>query len=146
MRVPIAAILAVAAGLTAASMLGVASGEAPTSSTPLRTVSVEGVAHETMDQQASAATATAVYHQAMSDAVADGLGKAQLLAGKAGATVGIVQSISEGNGYIRCTSASSTEGAEYEGGDLTSAQGRSSIRAPLRPPPAPPYHWRPGRC
>jgi len=146
MRVPIAAILAVAAALTAASMLGVASGEGPTTSPPLRTVSVEGVAHEAIDQQASSATATAVYHQAMGDAVADGLGKAQLLAGKTGATVGIVQSISEGNGYIRCTSASSTEGAEYEGGEPDFGSGAviysgaasapAGAAVPLTPKPA----------
>jgi hypothetical protein len=116
MRVPIAAILAATAGLTGASMLASASGEAPSTATPPRLVSVEGVASEPISQQASTATADAVYHQGLSDAVADGLAKAQLLAGKAGATVGVVQSIAEGSGYIRCESSRS-EGVEYEGGE-----------------------------
>jgi hypothetical protein len=141
MRVPIAAILAATAGLAAASMLGIASGESPTSTTPLRTVSVEGVASEAIGQQASKATATAIYHQGMSDAVADGLVKAQVLAGKAGATVGVVQSIAEGNGYIRCTSTSS-ENAEYEGEEPDFGSGSSpypvAFAGPVASAPAAP--------
>jgi hypothetical protein len=114
MRIVIAASLAAAAGLTAASVLGVASAEGPATTTPpQRAVSVQGVATESIDQHASASAATAVYHQGLVDAVGDGLSKAQLLAGKAGASLGAIQSIAEGGGYISCVGESG--GAEYEG-------------------------------
>jgi hypothetical protein len=109
MRVAIAATVAAVAGLIAAGMLGVATAEAPTS-TPPRTASVEGVATEAINQSASAAAATAVYRQGMTDAVSDGLAKAQFLASKVGATLGAVQSVVEGGGYITCAS-----GVEYLG-------------------------------
>ena len=112
MRSAIAATLVVTAGLIAASMLGVATAEAPTVP-PQRTVSVEGVATEPIAQEASAAVATAVYRQGMADAVADGQGKAQLLAGKVGATLGPAQSVVEGGGYIKCAGAG--ESNEYKG-------------------------------
>jgi hypothetical protein len=115
MKVVIAAILATAAGLIAVSMLGVAAAEAPTTTTPQRTMSVQGVATEQIDQQASAATANAVYRQGMSDAIADGLGKAQLLASKVGATLGPVQSVIEDGGYIGCTGGGESGYVEYEG-------------------------------
>src|SRR5271165_1631531 len=73
-------------------MLGVAAAEAPTT-TSLRTVSVEGVASEPLAQGANAASATAVYRQAMAAAVADGQAKAEFLAQKVGATVGVAQSV-----------------------------------------------------
>jgi len=95
MRIAIAASAAATAGLIAAGMLGVATAEAPTS-TPPRTVSVEGVATEAIDQSATATAATAVYRQGMTDAVSDGLAKAQFLAGKVGATLGAAQSVVEG--------------------------------------------------
>ena len=98
-------------------MLGVAGAETtttPTTSTsatptatvvspPLRTVSVQGVAIEPIEQSASAAAATGVYRQAMASAVSDGQAKAQFLAGQAGATLGQVQSVAEGGGYIQCS-------------------------------------------
>jgi hypothetical protein len=68
------------------------------------------VATEPVAQNASAQSATAVYHQAMSEAVADGLAKAQLLAAKATATLGDVQSMTEDGGSIQCAA-----NAEYEG-------------------------------
>ncbi len=40
----------------------------------------------------------------MADAIADGQSKAEFLAGKAGATLGSVQSIAEGGGSIDCNS------------------------------------------
>jgi hypothetical protein len=113
MRVALAAVLATAAALTVASMLGIASAEAPTT-TPQRTVSVEGVASAAIDPRASAATATAIYHQTMLEAVADGQAKAQLLAGKVGSGLGAAQSVVEGGGYITC-SGGGEAGAEYEG-------------------------------
>src|ERR1700730_9360674 len=103
MRIVFAASTAVTAGLIVAGVLGVAGAETPTSTTvggPLvslpRTVGVQGVAHEAIDQNANAAQATAVYRQGMADALADGQAKAQFLAGKAGTTLGPVQSIGEG--------------------------------------------------
>lgn len=94
-------------------MLGVAVAEAPTA-TPLRTVSVEGVAKQPIAQNANAASATSVYREAAAAAVGDGQAKAGFLAGKLGATLGQVQSIVEGGGYIDCRSGES-EYAGYEG-------------------------------
>jgi len=90
-RSAIAATLAVAAGLVAVNMLGVASAEAPTTATPLRSVSVEGVATVPIAQNANLAAATAVYRQAMANAMADGQSKAEFLAGKAAGTLGSVR-------------------------------------------------------
>jgi hypothetical protein len=114
-RSAIAATLAVAAGLVAVNMLGVASAEAPTTATPLRSVSVEGVATVPIAQNANLAAATAVYRQAMANAMADGQSKAEFLAGKAAATLGSVQSIVEGGGSIGCTSDEESTYVEYEG-------------------------------
>jgi hypothetical protein len=115
MRVVIAASLASAAGLVAAGVLGVASAEGPSTTTPpQRTLSVQGVATEPVDQHASAAAAIAAYHQGLTDAVGDGLSKAQLLAGKLGASLGPAQTVVEDGGYISCAGESGS--AEYEGG------------------------------
>lgn len=116
MRSVIAATLAVVAGLVAANMLGVASAEAPTTITaPVRSLSVEGVANVPIAQSANLATATAVYRQAMAEAMADGQSKAEFLAGKAAVTLGSVQRIVEAGGYINCTNNEETSYAEYEG-------------------------------
>jgi hypothetical protein len=116
MRSLIAAILAVAAGLLIASTLGVAAAEAPTTTAPLRTVTVEGVANVPVAQGANVAVATVAYRLAMADAVLDGQSKAEFLAGKVGTTVGSVQSVAEGGGSISCTDSSEESGyASYEG-------------------------------
>jgi hypothetical protein len=114
MRVAITAAVAMTIVLLAASMLGVASAEAPTSS-PARTVSVQGVAMVPIAQGANVAAATGVYRQGMAAAVTDGQAKAEFLAGKAGATLGSVQSISEDGGYIGCTGGEESSGVEYQG-------------------------------
>jgi uncharacterized protein YggE len=120
-----------AAVLFAASMLGVAVAEAPTS-TPLRTVSVEGIANVPIGQTANAAAATAVYREGMASAVTDGQSKATFLAEKTGSTLGPVQSVTESGGYIWCRGGSEGEGAEYEGEqpDFGSGQERSVAVAP----------------
>jgi hypothetical protein len=110
----IPAIVAVAAVLFAASTLGVAVAEAPTS-TPLRTVSVEGIANVPIAQTASAAAATAVYREGMASAITDGQSKATFLAEKTGSTLGPVQNVTESGGYIWCRGGTETEGVEYEG-------------------------------
>jgi uncharacterized protein YggE len=116
MKSAIAATMAVAAGLLIANMLGVASAEAPSTS-PIRTVGVEGVATAHIAQGANKAEATAIYREGMASAIADGLSKAEFLASKTGATLGSVQSIAEGGGSIDCTGvgAESDEYAQYEG-------------------------------
>src|SRR5271166_5489913 len=93
MRSVIAATLAAVATLIAANVIGVAA--AP------------------IEQGASAAAARAAYRQGMAGAVADGQQKAEFLAGKAGATLGNVQSIVEGGGWITCIGADAY--VEYEG-------------------------------
>jgi Protein of unknown function (DUF541) len=110
MRIVLAAILTVTVGLVAASLLGVAAAEAPTTTTPIRTVSVEGVASVPIPQDASLEAADAAYRQAMAAAMSDGQGKAEFLAGKAGVTLAAVQSIGEGGGSIECR----TKGGEGE--------------------------------
>jgi hypothetical protein len=114
MKLVIPAATVTTVSLIAAGVLGVATAETPTI-TPPRTVSVQGVATEAIEQTANAATATAVYRQGMADATSDGQAKAQFLASKAGVTLGVVQSIVEGGGYIGCTSSEESSNAEYQG-------------------------------
>jgi hypothetical protein len=114
MRSAFGAVMAVVAALVIVNMLGVAAAEAPTTGSAVRTVSVEGIAMAPIAQGSNASTATAVYRQAMEGAISDGHGKAEFLASKAGATLGSVQSIVEGGGYIGCTPNESGE-AEYQG-------------------------------
>jgi hypothetical protein len=78
-------------------------------------VSVQGVATVPIAQGANLATATAAYRQGMAAAVADGQAKAEFLAGKAGATLGSVQGIAEGGGYIGCTGGEEPGRGEYTG-------------------------------
>jgi hypothetical protein len=108
MRIVMPAVATTTVALVAAGVLGVASAEPPTAS-PGRTVSVQGVATVPIAQGANLVTATAAYRQGMAAAVADGQAKAEFLAGKASATLGSVQGIAEGGGYIGCT------GSEYTG-------------------------------
>jgi hypothetical protein len=116
MRIAIAATLAVVAGLVAANMLGVAAAEAPTTTAPsASSLGVEGVARVPIAQDANLATATAVYRQAMAEAMTDGQSKAEFLAGKAAVTLGSVQRIVEAGGYIECTNDEESSYAEYEG-------------------------------
>jgi hypothetical protein len=103
MRVLIPATAVTVVALIAAGMLGVASAEAPTTTSPPPTVSVQGVATLPIEQSASSATATTVYRQGMAAAVTDGQAKAQFMASSAGVTLGAVQSIVENGGYIGCT-------------------------------------------
>jgi hypothetical protein len=130
MRIVLVASTAAALGLIVSGALGVAGAAETTptttatttttttvtsttaaAATPLpRTVAVQGVATEPIDPNADAAVATGVYRQGMADAVNDGQAKAQFLAGKAAATLGQIQSMSEGGGYIGCA-----EGVEYKG-------------------------------
>lgn len=116
MRTPVAVAGIVGAVVLAGAVMVFAAeaettgSSTPQTSAPMRTVSVEGVATVSVASAASAEAAIAAYRQAMAAAIADGQGKAQFLAEKAGATVGQVQSIGEGGGYISCAS-----GVEYEG-------------------------------
>jgi hypothetical protein len=127
----IPAVVVTAAVLFAASMLGVAVAEAPTS-TPLRTVSVEGIANTPIAQTANAAAATGVYREATASAITDGQSKATFLAEKTGATLGPVQNVTESGGYIWCRGGSEQEGVEYEGEqpDFGAGQERGYVAAP----------------
>lgn len=115
MKIVIAAAVVTTSALIATGVLGVAVAETQSSSTTgaslPRTVSVQGVASVPLASEASAATATAVYRQAMAAAIADGQSKAQFLTEKAGAALGAVQSLAEGGGYIECPAE-----VEYTGG------------------------------
>lgn len=137
MRIAVIACAVATAGLILAGVLGMASAETTTTPTtttttvpPMRTVSVQGVATEPIEQSASATAATAVYRQAMASAVSDGQTKAQFLASQAGATLGQVQSMAEGGGYIQCTG--SEEG--YLGGQPDFGSAGNYATAPVVSP------------
>jgi hypothetical protein len=170
MRIVLAASLAVAAGLIAAGALGVA-GAAETSTTttpattttttttvtstaalstvPPRSVSVQGVAMQPIEANASASTATGVYRQAMAAAIVDGQAKAQFLATKAGATLGAVQSISEGGGSIDCPGELEYQGEQPDFGSGGVAYGNvfagASVPAVRRPASKPAKPAKPGK-
>lgn len=136
MRTAIAAVAGAVAALLAASALGVAAAEAPTTS-PTRTVSVQGVATVPIAQGSSAVAATAVYRQAMAAAVADGQSKAEFLAAKAGAGIGPVQSVSEDGGSISCTGTSEDGYVAYEGEEPDFGSARILAGGPVRAGAAP---------
>jgi hypothetical protein len=149
MRILMAASVASATGLIVAGMLGVAGAAETTTTTTtapatpaLRTVSVQGVASETIEQGASSATATAVYRQGMTDAVNDGQSKAQFLASKAGATLGAAQNMTEEGGSIYCSGESGYTGQQPDFGNsrgsgfvgVAAPQARSTVGKPAAPP------------
>lgn len=131
------AVVAVVLAFFAANMLSVAVAEAPTA-TPLRTISVQGVATLPIGQFADGATATAVYREGMAAAVTDGQSKASFLAGKVGGTPTTVQSIVEGGGYISCIGGDESSYAEYDGvePDFGSAP-QANVATPLAASSAP---------
>jgi hypothetical protein len=142
MRILMAASVASATGLIAAGVLGVA-GAAET------TVSVQGVASESIEQGASAASATAVYRQGMTDAVNDAQSKAQFLASKAGATLGAVQNMTEEGGSIDCTGEGGYQGQQPDFG-YSRGSGLVGVAAPAARPvtarkPAAPARRHPKR-
>jgi hypothetical protein len=118
MRILILGCLGLLGVIVAGSLLGVAGAETSTSVTTPNTttgqqtptVSVQGVASETITQGSNVQSADAVYRQGMADAFSDGQSKAQFLAGKAGVTLGQIQNVTEDGGYIQCG-----EGEAYEG-------------------------------
>lgn len=135
----IAAAAAATIALVAVGMLGVASAEAPTTTTPPPTVSVQGVATEPIEPSASAATATTVYRQGMAGAISDGQAKAQFLAEKAAVTLGAVQGIVEDGGYIECAGNEEYLGEQPDFGSpdvATSVPGISTPRAVAETPTA----------
>lgn len=138
MRIPIVVAGMAATGLLAGGVLVLAaeaettSSSTPQTSAPLRTVSVEGVAKAPVASTASSEAAIAAYRQAMAAAITDGQAKAQFLAEKAGATVGQVQSIAEGNGYVECPGE-----VEYEGAQPDFGSGSILERTAVAPAAAP---------
>ena len=149
MRIVFAAAGLAATGLVAGGVLVMTAGaettSTPPASAPLRTVSVQGVASEPLNSAASAEAATAVYRQAMAAAIGDGQAKAQFLAEKTGATLGQVQSIGEGGGYIQCP-----EGVEYQGSQPDFGSGASVIAGAVSAPvagrrPIPTVHKAPAK-
>jgi hypothetical protein len=138
LKIMVFAATAAAVGLAVVGILGVAAAEAPTAMTPVqRTVSVQGVATEAIDQSASAAIATTVYRQGMADAINDGQAKAQFLAGKVSAMLGSVQSVIEDGGYIECASGDEYLGEQPDfGSPDVSGPGVSVRSVPPRAAPA----------
>jgi hypothetical protein len=144
MRILLTATAVTVAALTAVGVLGVAGAETttttttPAASVPLRTVSVQGVASAPVAPEANAATATAVYRQAMASAVTDGQSKAQYLAEKTGATLGAVQSIAEGGGDIECPGEEEYVGEQPDfgyasGGEIVAGSNVQALARPRTP-------------
>jgi hypothetical protein len=137
MRIPIVVAGMAATGLLAGGVLVLAAeaetttSSTPSTSAPLRTVSVEGVANAPVASAASSEAAIAAYRQAMAAAITDGQAKAQFLAEKTGATLGQVQSIAEGGGYIGCPT-----GVEYEGAQPDFGSARTPVFAAASAPAA----------
>lgn len=119
------------AALAIASTLGVAAAEAPTSATPpAHVLSVGGAGRAPIAIAAEQSAADAAYHQALTAAVEDGKGKAQLLAQAAGATLGEVEDVIEGSGGVECTSPEAENGyTAYEGAEPDFGRGAESVVA-----------------
>jgi uncharacterized protein YggE len=132
------------AAVLATNTLGAAVAEAPTG-TPVRTVSVEGVASVPIGQFDNAAAATAVYRSAMAAAVADGQSKASFLASKVGAALGATQNVTEGGGYVSCTGGGASGYAEYEGEQPDFGSGPEAAAHPLSGAARPAPTKRPAR-
>jgi uncharacterized protein YggE len=122
-------ILIATAALVIASTLGVAAAEAPTSATPPpHVLSVGGAGRAPIAADAEQTAADAAYHQALTAAVEDGKGKAQLLAQDAGATLGEVEDVIEGGGGVNCISPEAEYGyAPYEGAEPDFGSGAESV-------------------
>ena len=119
MRIAIVGVCVASIALIATGALGVAGAETtvtPAGALAPRIVSVQGVASAPIEPMASAAVANAVYRQAMAGAIADGQSKAQFLAEKTGATLGAVQSVGEGGGYIQCPGEEEYQGVQPDFG------------------------------
>ncbi|MGI8558950.1 MAG: hypothetical protein ACR2ND_11705 [Solirubrobacteraceae bacterium] len=129
-RAALIAAAATGSGLIAAGVPGGAGAQAPAS--PIqRVVSVQGVGSAPVDSAATGEAATAAYRQALGSAVADGQNKASFLAGRAGGTLGPVQSIGEGGGYIDCGQG------EYAGVQPDFGTGAQFVAAASAPAGAP---------
>jgi Protein of unknown function (DUF541) len=83
------------------------------------TVSVVGIGRVPISPTANPVEADTTYHAAMVQAVGDGLLKAQMIAGAAGAKVGPVEAISEGGrDFIECKNAAGETGrGGYKGAE-----------------------------
>jgi hypothetical protein len=108
------------AALFAVSLLvaAPAAGADVTQSETVETVSVVGIGHAPLPPAAGPAEADAAYRQSLVQAVADGLLKAQALAGATGAKVGPIEGISEKGttGGHNCKNAAG-ESAPYTGAE-----------------------------
>jgi hypothetical protein len=103
----------------------------------VQTVSVVGIGRVVMPVAADPAEADTVYHQALVQAVGDGLTKARLLTEATGAKVGPIEAISERGREIECKTATG-ESASYKGAkpDSGSAEAPTLAVKPTIPPPA----------
>lgn len=131
-----------ALGLIGAGVLGTATAQSPVPSPP-RTVAVQGSGHVAIDSAAGADAANGAYRQGLAAAVSDGQSKASFLAGRAGATLGAVQSVIEGGGYIDCGAGDYTGvqpdfGSGPSGVAVSSSGVASSAPAPRRTSSTPP--------
>jgi hypothetical protein len=129
-------ILAIAIVMPIA-LAGTARGEGVT--TPLRAVTVQGLGSAPIAQGASATEADAAYRQALAAAIAEGQGKAEFLATKAGASLGTVQTIAEEGGSVQCSEGEANSYVEYTGAqpDFGFAPLRPIVAAGTTTTPAP---------
>jgi uncharacterized protein YggE len=111
----------------------------------VNTVSVVGIGRVLISPTASPTEADAVYHQALVQAVGDGLAKARLLSEATGAKVGPIEAISERGREFECHT-STGESARYGGSKPDSGTAEAPTLAvkptvapePIRRPPAKP--------
>ncbi len=96
-----------------------AAGAEVTQSQSIDTVSVVGIGRVPISPTANPVEADTAYHAAMVQAVGDGLLKAQMVAGAAGAKVGPIEAISEaGRQEIECKNAAGESGrGDYKGSE-----------------------------
>jgi len=127
------------AAMSALSLLVVvpAAGAEVTQSQSIDTISVVGIGRVPISPTANAVEADDTYHQAMVQAVGDGLFKARMLATAGGGRVGALEAISEnGRRSIECKNGAGESSGSYKGAEPDSGTALAPTIAvePAAPP------------
>lgn len=102
--------------LLAAMFVAVAPNAGAEQLVTVNTVTVGGIGRVPIPPSANPVEADAAYHQALSQAVADGMEQAGLLVAPTRAKLGPVDAISDNGGHVTCKNAAN-EFAPYEGAE-----------------------------
>ncbi len=143
MRRWIGVVLAAAAALALAGVLGVAGAQQPAStSTTQRLLTVNGGGSAEVGSEASTSVRRAAYGAALGAALEDARAKAAFLAGRSGLTLGAVQTLTEQTGSVLdgCVAfAESTAGGEAKALPQVRRprRKRTSAQTTQEPPPGP---------